>query len=327
NDSSSTNEISSATINVPTGYTNVVLGAVTPPSGQSWTASIASGIIALSGTTGSSKLTAGQSVSLAITATSPSTGGIYTWTTSTSGSFDLQGPQPTVTITSTATTTSVSSAPTITYGAHGMVTVTVSAASGTPTGSLSLTVDGTSTFNYTLVSGDSGSHTFDVGALNAGSHSLSASYAGSGSFLASSDNDGDTLAVNKANASISVTGYDVTYNGNAHTATGTATGVNNEDLSSLLNLSGTTHTNAGTYNGDTWTFAGNGNYNSASGTVNDAIAKAATVTTVTINGGPFVYTGQAQTPATVKVTGAGGLSLAPTASYSNNVNAGTATAS
>src|SRR5215210_4776998 len=39
-----------------------------------------------------------------------------------------------------------------------------------------------------------------------------------------------------------------------------------------------------------------------------------------------LYTGAAQTPATVTVTGAGGLSLTPTASYSNNVNAGTATA-
>src|SRR5262245_44643501 len=82
NDSSSTSEIPSATINVPMGYTNVVLGAVTPPSGQSWTASLASGVITLKGT-GSFKLTPGQSVSLALTATSPSTAGSYEWTTST----------------------------------------------------------------------------------------------------------------------------------------------------------------------------------------------------------------------------------------------------
>ena len=48
---------------------------------------------------------------------------------------------------------------------------------------------------------------------------------------------------------------------------------------------------------------------------------------VTIVGGPFTYTGAAHTPATVAVTGAGGLSLTPTANYANNVNAGTATAS
>jgi hypothetical protein len=51
------------------------------------------------------------------------------------------------------------------------------------------------------------------------------------------------------------------------------------------------------------------------------------VTTVTIVGGLFTYTGAAQTPATVTVTGAGGLSLTPTAGYTNNVNAGRATAS
>src|SRR5205807_281826 len=39
------------------------------------------------------------------------------------------------------------------------------------------------------------------------------------------------------------------------------------------------------------------------------------------------YTGAAQTPCTVSVTGAGGLSLTPTATYTNNTNAGTATAS
>ena len=57
------------------------------------------------------------------------------------------------------------------------------------------------------------------------------------------------------------------------------------------------------------------------------IAKAASVTVVSIVGGPFTYTGAAQTPATVSVTGAGGLSLTPTADYLNKTNAGTATAS
>ena len=48
---------------------------------------------------------------------------------------------------------------------------------------------------------------------------------------------------------------------------------------------------------------------------------------MTIVGGPFTYTGSALTPSTVTVTGAGGLSLTPTADYANNTNAGTATAS
>src|SRR5207247_1832674 len=40
-----------------------------------------------------------------------------------------------------------------------------------------------------------------------------------------------------------------------------------------------------------------------------------------------VYTGAAQTPCSVTVTGAGGLSLTPTPSYTNNVLVGTASAS
>ena len=43
----------------------------------------------------------------------------------------------------------------------------------------------------------------------------------------------------------------------AHTATATATGVNGEDLSDLLDLSGTTRANAGKPAGGEWSFAGN----------------------------------------------------------------------
>ena len=70
---------------------------------------------------------------------------------------------------------------------------------------------------------------------------------------------------------IVVTPYSVTYDATAHTATGTATGVNSEALSGL-DLSGTEHTNAGTYASDAWTFTSpNGNYNDDSGTVSDNI--------------------------------------------------------
>lgn len=77
------------------------------------------------------------------------------------------------------------------------------------------------------------------------------------------------LTVNKANAAITVNGYSGIYDGSAHSATGSALGVNNEDLNSLLNL-GASFTNVpgGTAN---WTFnatGSNGNYNNASGSVN-----------------------------------------------------------
>ena len=69
-----------------------------------------------------------------------------------------------------------------------------------------------------------------------------------------------SIVITKADATISVTGYTGVYDGNAHGATGSATGVKGEDLSSLLHL-GATFTNVpgGTAN---WTFDGNGNYNS-----------------------------------------------------------------
>jgi len=56
------------------------------------------------------------------------------------------------------------------------------------------------------------------------------------------------------------------------------------------------------------------------------INKAESTTTVTCPAS-VIYNGAAQTPCSVLVTGAGGLNLAPAANYSNNINAGTATAS
>src|SRR5439155_7832093 len=75
-----------------------------------------------------------------------------------------------------------------------------------------------------------------------------------------------------------------------------------------------------------YTYAARGTPDPSSDSETFVIAKAASTTVVTINGGPFTYTGSAITPATVAVTGAGGLDLAPAAWYLNNVNAGTATA-
>ncbi len=83
-------------------------------------------------------------------------------------------------------------------------------------------------------------------------------------------------------ASITVTPYNVTYDGNAHVATGTATGVGGIDLSAYLTLTATTHTNAGQYAGDVWTFHDpSGIYPDASGTVTDSIAKADAVIAIT----------------------------------------------
>ncbi|MBN3584686.1 hypothetical protein JYB64_20010, partial [Algoriphagus aestuarii] len=159
--------------------------------------------------------------------------------------------------------------------------------------------------------------------VNAGTATASYSYAESANHLSSSDSK--TFEIGKANATIDVTGYSGVYDGSAHGATGTAEGVLGEALAGLDLGASFTDVPGGTAD---WTFTDEtGNYNDASGSVDIILTKAPTVTTVTINGGPFTYTGSAITPATVSVTGAGGLNLSPTAVYLNNTNAGTATAS
>jgi hypothetical protein len=81
------------------------------------------------------------------------------------------------------------------------------------------------------------------------------------------------ITISKANATINVSGYSVTYNGFPIPRRDPRTGVLAETLAGL-DLSGTTHTNAGSYS-DTWAFTDvTGNYNNASGSVSDSIAKA-----------------------------------------------------
>jgi hypothetical protein len=116
---------------------------------------------------------------------------------------------------------------------------------------------------------------------------------------------GDTIS--PANATCNVTGYNLTYDGNSHTASGKCTGAKGADLSSDLNLSGTAHTAAGDYKGDSWTFAdASGNYNSAGGTVEDTISPANATCTVT----PYnvAYDGSGHT-AKGSCTGVGGANL------------------
>ncbi len=132
-----------------------------------------------------------------------------------------------------------------------------------------------------------------------------------------------TLEIAKAAATINVAPYSVTYDGGAHTAIGTATGVGGVNLTADLILSGSTHTNAGTYAGDAWSFADpSGNYASASGTVSDTISKAK----ATINVTPYTvtYDSTAHT-ATATATGIGGVNLIAglTLSGTTHTDAGT----
>jgi hypothetical protein len=189
-------------------------------------------------------------------------------------------------------------------------------ASATATGIGGAAVTGTSAFTYTPGGADA--------PVNAGDYGVSASFTSSDPNYNDATGAG-AITIKKATATINVTPYNVTYDGAPHAAAGTATGVGGAPLGGL-DLTSTTHTDAGTFNGDAWSFTdGTGNYNDAYGTVNDNISKASSATAVSCAGSP-TYTGSALEPCTVTVTGAN-LSLAPAATYSNNVAAGTNTAS
>lgn len=99
------------------------------------------------------------------------------------------------------TTSTSLDAPPITYNANGVVTVTVSATEATPTGVVTLSVDGGAPITQTLAPVPSSTPpkaaaTFTLTAPCAGAHTLSASYVEQGNFTASSANG--TLNVNQA---------------------------------------------------------------------------------------------------------------------------------
>ncbi|MBI3189915.1 MAG: Ig-like domain repeat protein, partial [Ignavibacteriales bacterium] len=114
----------------------------------------------------------------------------------------------TQTVNQAPTTTSIS-APTITYNANGSVTVTVSSGVGTPTGNVSMSVDGGGATSQALVNGSS---TFTIVSPSAGDHSLSASFAAQGNYAASSAIG--NIHVNQAPTSVSINAPTITYNAN-----------------------------------------------------------------------------------------------------------------
>jgi hypothetical protein len=210
-------------------------------------------------------------------------------------------------------------------------TLTVNSATGTYGGTVNLSgtlTDGVSplsgqTVAFTLNGNNAGNGVTDgsgvatvnnasLAGINAGTYptGVGGSFGGNSTYIGSTA--ANTLTVNKADATIVVTPYNIPYDGNPHTATGTATGVDSESLSGL-DLSGTTHTNAGNYAGDPWTFTDvTGNYNNSSGTVDDVISQASSTTTVTVSNA--VYDGNPH-GGIASVTGVGGLNQSLTVNY------------
>jgi hypothetical protein len=191
-------------------------------------------------------------------------------------------------------------APTVTVTAAGPYTYdgTPKPATGSATGVNNETLTPAVTLKYSGVSPTVYAET-TTAPTNAGTYSVKAVFAGNNLYSAA-ESLPSQFTINKATANIVVTPYSLIYDGVAHTATGTATGVEATpaNLAALLNLSGTTHTNAGTYNADAWSFAGNQNYEPANGTVNNVISKAnaiiaVTPYSVTYNGTPRTAIGTA----------------------------------
>src|SRR5207248_996482 len=140
--------------------------------------------------------------------------------------------------------------------------------------------------------------------VNAGVYSVAARFPGSLNY-----NPGQSAAVpliiNKANATVVVTAYDLTYNGLSHTATVTSiTGVNGETGATVgtVDVSNTAHTDSGTYSSDYWSFTGTANYNNIGPTnVSDTINKAHL--TVTADDKTKVYDMSPYSPFTATLSG------------------------
>ncbi len=185
------------------------------------------------------------------------------------------------------TTLDITQQPTANYnGTTKTVLFNVNKASST------ITMTGSQSFTYngeqlgpdsSIVSGTTGLITYSyegIGGTSFGPSFIKPMDAGTYSVTATVDEDDNyagaisvpyPFEVLKADAIINVTPYSVTYDGFAHSAIGVASGVLGEVLSGI-DLSGTVHSNAGHYITDPWIFTdATGNYNDASGTVNDTI--------------------------------------------------------
>jgi|GEM_PF-1693784 len=178
---------------------------------------------------------------------------------------------------------------------YGDAPFTVSAAGGGSTSPVTFAASGACT------SGGTNGSTITI--TGAGTCTVTASQLGDANFNAAADVS-QTFGIAQATAIVSVTGYSGIYDGHAHGATGSATGVNGESLTSLLSLGATfTDVPGGTAH---WTFAGDANYAPSSGDAAITITQAAA--TVNVNGYTGVYDGHAH-GATGTATGVNGENL------------------
>lgn len=159
--------------------------------------------------------------------------------------------------------------------------------------------------------------------VNAGTASATASFAGDANH---SGSDGAaTFQIGRALSTTTVVcpAAPATYTGAAQMpCTATASGPGG--LNAAVDVTYSNNVNAGTADASA-SFAGDANHSGSDGSATFTIGAAASTAAVSCTTGS-VFTGTAQTPCAATATGDGGLSEALTVSYSNNINAGTATA-
>jgi len=148
----------------------------------------------------------------------------------------------------------------------------------------------------------------------------SANFAGDTNHTSSSDNKSITITQASSTTTVTFETGPYTYRGTAFTATAAVTGVGSLNHAVSVVYSGDC-TNVTSANGctATATFPGDTDHTGSTDTKTITIMQAPT-TTVVSGGGTFVYNGLSH-PATVSVTGGGGLSLTPTPVYSGACSA------
>jgi len=162
---------------------------------------------------------------------------------------------------------------------------------------------------YTLVSGPATLSGSTLTITGAGSILVTASQAGDATFNPAADVP-QTIVVNQATPSLTVTGGTFTYDGTPHAAAVTATGVGGAALAPVTvtyNGAPDVPVNGGAYTVQA-SYAGDANYAPATATATVTINRA--LPTIVVTGGTFTYDGAAHA-AVVTLTGAGGAILGP----------------
>jgi hypothetical protein len=158
---------------------------------------------------------------------------------------------------------------------------------------------------------------------------LSLNKAGIGYTLVASSTDltsatSDPFTVGKGTATLSLSNLSQTYDGSPKSVTVTTSPGGLSGVAVTYNGSATVPTNAGSY--AVVASLSNPDYTATDATGTLVIGPASSTTTVSCPTS-VTYTGAAQTPCSATVTGAGGLSSSLPVNYTNNTNAGMATAS